>query len=33
MKSCGKSVEVLAPRELKAMVITELEETLEKYKK
>jgi len=31
--ACGKSVEVLAPRELKAMVITELEETLEKYKK
>ena len=30
--SCGSSVEVLSPPELKAMVITELEQTLAKYR-
>lgn len=31
--ACGKSLEVMAPQELQAMVVSELEETLEKYKK
>lgn len=31
--ACGKSLVVMAPQELQAMVVSELEETLEKYKK
>lgn len=30
---CGNSIEVLAPAELRAMIVTELEQTISKYKK